>query len=321
MAAPKTTRPGSPHDRLVKTVFSLPRFAAQLFPLARDPARLAALDPQTLVPVNSEVVDERLRAQIPDLLFRAQRRGTSHRAFLLFEHRSNGARWLILRLLRDARAVLDHERRRAPDQPLPPVLPLIFFPGPGPWHWPTTLRELLDLPPEDDTGLGPLHEADVVELACHDRASLCALPGPALGRMAFVTLKCVREGGDLCEAWRDSADVVAAALEEEDGTEALTELFVYAELVLGEAVMGKLRDQTERHHGEPASRTFATAGERLLAEGAAREARSILERLLTAKFGPLSQAFLARLDVASLEQLNGCIDRVGGAGSLEDVFE
>ena len=160
----------------------------------------------------------------------------------------------------------------------------------------------------------------MVELACHEPSALRALPGPALGRLALVTLKCAREGGDLCQAWRDAEAVVEAALAEEDGTEALTELFVYAEQVLGEVAMGKLRDQTERRHGESARRGFATAGERLLAEGAERQARETLEGLLTIKFGPLAPGAVAKLGAASLDELNHWTKRILSASRIEDVF-
>lgn len=85
--------------------------------------------------------------------------------------------------------------------------------------------------------------------------------------------------------------------------------------------MKRLQDQTERRHGEPARRAFRTAGERLLAEGRAEEARRILEQFLRRKFGSLPAETAARLHAAPLETLELWLERVLPAQAIEDVFE
>ncbi|WP_157933878.1 DUF4351 domain-containing protein, partial [Alloalcanivorax mobilis] len=55
-------------------------------------------------------------------------------------------------------------------------------------------------------------------------------------------------------------------------------------------------------------------------EGSTREARLILSRLLSRRFGPLPPDMEQRLQQAPLDQLESWIDRFYDAGSLEQVF-
>jgi hypothetical protein len=51
-----------------------------------------------------------------------------------------------------------------------------------------------------------------------------------------------------------------------------------------------------------------------------QEALSILQRILAYRFGPINQATLAHLNIATKEQIEYWIERTLDAKSLDDVF-
>jgi Domain of unknown function (DUF4351) len=63
-----------------------------------------------------------------------------------------------------------------------------------------------------------------------------------------------------------------------------------------------------------------TTADMLRAEGEAKGVAKTLVRLLTRKFGPVSDAVRERIDTAGLEQLETWSDRVLDAATLDDVF-
>jgi predicted transposase YdaD len=56
-------------------------------------------------------------------------------------------------------------------------------------------------------------------------------------------------------------------------------------------------------------------------EGKLEGEATVLHRQLTRRFGPLSEAIQARLDNATLEQLEQWTDNILDAATLEDVFK
>jgi hypothetical protein len=58
-----------------------------------------------------------------------------------------------------------------------------------------------------------------------------------------------------------------------------------------------------------------------LARGLVRARRQVLERLMTAKFGPSSAAVSARIEAADLELLDDWLERILDADTAEAVVE
>jgi hypothetical protein len=66
---------------------------------------------------------------------------------------------------------------------------------------------------------------------------------------------------------------------------------------------------------------YITSIERMgIEKGLQQEAITILQRILAYRFGPINQATLAHLNIATKEQIEYWIERTLDAKSLDDVF-
>ena len=143
-----------PHDKLFRTVFADPAEAAALL-RAHLPESLARdLRWSTLTLQDRSFVDPDLRDTESDLLFSIRRKAGAPPAWLyvLVEHQSRPDRWIRFRLLKYCCRIWDRSRRQFPrERRLRPIVPLVFYQGPGRWrhatefadsvrHWPWVSR-------------------------------------------------------------------------------------------------------------------------------------------------------------------------------------
>ena len=143
-----------PHDKLFRTVFADPAEAAALL-RAHLPEKLARdLRWSTLTLQDRSFVDPDLRDTESDLLFSMRRKAGAPPAWLyvLVEHQSRPDRWIRFRLLKYCCRIWDRSRRQFPrERRLRPIVPLVFYQGPGRWrhatefadsvrHWPWVSR-------------------------------------------------------------------------------------------------------------------------------------------------------------------------------------
>lgn len=317
----------NPHDALVKAVFRVPACFALLLRLALPTWLFELLDLATLAEAPSEQTEGLFDRGETDLLFTAALRDGSGALAPLLEHRSTPQQRCVLRLARYERLIWHRAERLG--EPVPLVVPLVLYQGPGPWPSARTLRELLapaGLAAElarsgaDTRLLSDLAPA-FLELGRIPIPELLALapPAPALARMALVVLKAEREGLDWSQVFRASVAVLRDLWQ--------TDRVGYGEIcsyigAVGEpeAVM-KLEDEARILLGKEAARPFVTWAEHHrakgraegraegLAEGRLEERRALLVQTLTTLHGALGPDVIARIDAGTPEQLSRWFER------------
>ena len=140
-----THRVQRPHDKLFRTVFADHEEAAALL-RAHLPEEIARdLRWSTLARQDRSFVDPDLRDTESDLLFSIRRKAGAPPAWLyvLLEHQSRPDRWIRFRLLKYCCRIWDRSRAQFPrERRLRPIVPLVFYQGPGRWRHATEFAEL-----------------------------------------------------------------------------------------------------------------------------------------------------------------------------------
>ena len=119
------------------------------------------------------------------------------------------------------------------------------------------------------------------------------------------------------------AELMEALAEDPSGRQALALLMRYISAVFGEEKTEELRTKLKElaPAAEEAMLTMAEAWEQKgHAKGRAAGHREIIQHLLDKKFGPLTEAIIARLQAATEEELVHYADRVLDADRLEEVL-
>jgi predicted transposase YdaD len=192
-----------PHDHLFRLAFSNPENALGIFRAVLPPGLMSAIDPASLELEEGSFVDEDLRRQETDLLFRARLHGgRAIKIYVLVEHQSSVDPLMPFRLLRYVVSVQDRWRRNSDEavRCLPAVIPIVFFHGPDPWSGPRSLAEILDVPDELRLILAPYVPAFTLlidDLATQAEASLALRQAGILGRLALVFLKAATDQTDV----------------------------------------------------------------------------------------------------------------------------
>ena len=99
----------------------------------------------TLTLQDRSFVDPDLRDIESDLLFSIRRKAGAPPAWLyvLLEHQSRPDRWIRFRLLKYCCRIWDRSRQQFPrERRLRPIVPLVFYQGPGRWRHATEFAEL-----------------------------------------------------------------------------------------------------------------------------------------------------------------------------------
>ena len=134
-----------PHDKLFRTVFADHAEAAALLRAHLPEALGRDLRWSTLTLQDRSFVDPDLRDTESDLLFSIRRKAGAPPAWLyvLVEHQSRPDRWIRFRLLKYCCRIWDRSRAQFPrERRLRPIVPLVFYQGPGRWRHATEFAEL-----------------------------------------------------------------------------------------------------------------------------------------------------------------------------------
>lgn len=179
---------GNPHDQYFKLSFAQPELAADLVANYLPAEVVEALDLAGLVREDGSFVDDELRAQQGDLLFRAPLlAGGEAYIYLLFEHKSYPYRWVSFQLLRYCLRIWEQDRRERPGEALRPIVPLVVYNGLRPWNAPR-FSALFQGSDELQNYL-PDFEFELLDLAAQPEESIV---GEIRSRVALLALRAIR---------------------------------------------------------------------------------------------------------------------------------
>ena len=126
----------TPHDALFKTFLTHPDTARDFMEihLPKDLRELCDLDSLKLE--SASFVDEKLRALHSDILWSVKTREGDGYIYVVIEHQSREDIHMAFRLMRYSMAVMQRHIEHDKRQPLPLVIPMLFYHGsrsPYPW--------------------------------------------------------------------------------------------------------------------------------------------------------------------------------------------
>lgn len=315
----------NPHDNLCRFAFRTQVHAAGWLRSVLPPPLAGAVVWGTLRPWTPSLGSRDLRLHHADLLFVAElRNGAS--VFVLIEHKSAVDPGLERQLLRYA-LHLGQQDGAAPSGRPTLVLPVLLHHGERAWPTApaaTAHPDLQDLAPEAATllaGLQPGVRYLCDDLSCRSEADLRR---PGLTPFAQLTLLCLQflRGRDdaevlaAIERWADLLRAVDRGRGGQAALEALSFYFLYVTELPPQQIAAAFAEALQRRAEEflmsTAEKLIAQGRDEGLrrgkaegrAEGKAEGRTAMLERLLTARFGPLPPAAGERIRRGSEEELD-----------------
>ena len=321
---------GQDNDASYKLLFSSPELVRDLVLGFIPDSWLHSLDYRTLEKMPGSYVTDDLRHRADDVVWRVQVGAEWVYLYILIEFQSKVDQWMAVRMMSyvgllyqdliKAKQVLPHRR-------LPPALPIVLYNGDAPWTAATNIAELTPKAPGlvsqflpsmqylliaenryTEAGLDKMQNlvAAVMRLQRpHNEAAVLALidhlsdwlaDNPELMRIFAIWIR-------------------AVLLRQSKHHLALPKVQDLKELKM--TLAARFDEWAHQHKNEGRNEGRQEGRNEGRREG---EARS-LQRLLVARFGPLSSATLSQLEQASLEQIEAWFDRAITARSLGDVLD
>ena len=318
---PATDNLPTPHDALFKVLLGHPDRAAEFLQMHLPKRIRKLLSDAPPVLLDGHYVDEMLRYSQSDLLFRVQlKSGGEAFLYVLFEHKSAPDFQTPLQL---ASYMIRIWRRQWEDSPgnrnaLWPIIPLVVYHGRGEWTVPLSLFDMVD------AGKGPLRA--FVRSFSYLVTDLGHMPEDRLARDRGLLAGLLA----LIYAFRRRAALKALAkvleLLPDDGLLDIATLrYIVSVYDIERAAFENAARMAKPERWEALVGTIAEEwikqGEaRGLARGEARGRSATLARQLERRFGPLPPAARRRIDRATQPELDGWLDAVLNAPTLDAVF-
>jgi predicted transposase/invertase (TIGR01784 family) len=327
---PPMTDPKQPHNQLFIKTFSNPEHAAAELRAVLPPELVARMDFSTLRVCPGSYVDEALSGSQSDLLFSVQVSGKPALLYVLFEHQSTPDKLMPLRLLGYVvRILVRHvdEAKTARDAlPLPVVIPVVLHHGEAGWSVASRVEELFDQQLVEEAGLSEFVPRLRFVLDDLRHVTDEELLRRALGLLPTLALWLLRDARNPTRfahslgRWTATLAKLRAA---PNGREAFWTIFRYIAAVADESVATILSEALEAAHPNEKDAQMTTLAERWTAEGEARgraEGKAeTLRKLLTLRFGELSETTELRISSASESELDRWVERVLTADTLAAV--
>jgi predicted transposase YdaD len=317
---------GTPHDSLFHQLFAEPTNAAALLRAILPRAIAATVQWDTLTECSGLLFAPDLGKHEADLLFEARLRDGRTILFLI-EHKSESDSGSVLQLMRyelrifEKWGLADGETR-----PLPRVVPIVVHHGERPWRAPTTLADLLSEDPIDvhipRRAFGFLLD----DLANRSEAELLARDLPPAAQLGLLLLQFARTLGpdELELALRRWQGLIRAVAAPPGGPESLQVFHSYI-LMVTDLTADRLAAAITAILGPAAGDIAMSTADKLIAKGKAEgrvEGRAeLLLNLLRKRFGAAAEPFAARVQHASLVELDRWALRILDARTAADVFD
>jgi predicted transposase/invertase (TIGR01784 family) len=297
----------NPHDRFFKELFARQENARDFLQRYLPPDLVALLDLSSLEITRDSFIDPNLQSHFSDLLYKVSLQDQGQTLiYVLFEHKSFPERYVALQLL--GYMVRIWEQALHQNQPLLPILPLVFYHGRRRWTVAENFRALFKTPVELEPYL-PEYRYLLYDL---NRYKDEDLQETEILRAPLLLLKYIFR-----RELKERLPEILALVGQEGGQEALIAMLSYiaggAEYVNMEELQEVVEELLEKG-GE----VMPTIAEQWLEEGRkeglergreeGREATfKVLRRFLAQRFGTALDQFderLKGLDLAALDHLS-----------------
>jgi predicted transposase YdaD len=328
--------PSTPHDSLFKSTFSQVEHVAGELRASLPPALASRLDFTTLELCPGSFVDEAFAWRHTDLLFTVLFAGRPAVVYVLFEHQSTVDARMPFRLLRYMIRIWEAHLAKHPDTTkLPVIIPLVLHHGEGGWRAAVAFEDLLDIDADLLSEIGahvPRFRFVLDDLAATTDEAIRARAMSALGRLVLWCLKHARQQGVFKRDLAGWADVLRDVWHAPDGGAAVRMIFRYVFEADETLTVDELRALVANRVDKDVEEEVVTLADRLReegrlngermgrAEGELRQQRKIVIKLLTLRFGPLSDATVDRINAAGMDQLEIWSERVLTAATLAEML-
>lgn len=321
----------NPHDRLFRSYYKYPAAAASLLRQALPPDIAAHIDYSTLRNEEDTFITPSLREYIADLVFSCRLTGGDRASiYVLVEHKSAPDTACAVQVLRYISLLWeDHLAKYGAREPLPIVVPVLFYHGKTGWN----VKQLDQLFPSD----APLREfIPIFRMLVYNlkNASEEHLLKQPVDNAMLLLLKALTD----TYIQRKLAQYLHVLLRKEfaeQSEEIIRQFLAYLEQVQPEITPDALvREIQVLPEGEKTMQTFMERLSELayekalikgkaegIAEGEVKAARNMLRTLLNTRFEVVPMALSARLEnIHDVAALNGLAAAVLKTNSLE-AFE
>lgn len=310
------------NDASYKLLFSSPELVRDLVLGFIPDDWLHSLDYRTLEKMPGSYVTDDLRHRADDVVWRVKVGPEWVYLYILIEFQSKVDPWMAVRMMSYVGLLyqdLIKAKQVLPQRRLPPVLPIVLYNGDAPWTAATNMAALIPKVPGLVSQFVPHMEYLLIAENQYTEAGLSQMHNLVAAMMRLQRphdQAAVLELIDLLHGWlADNPELMrifaiwirAVLLRQSNNDLALPKVQDLKELKMTLATRFEAWAHQHKEEGRQEGRQ----------EGEAR----LLQRLLMARFGPLSQTTLAQLDHAHTAQLEAWTDRFLTARSLNDVFE
>lgn len=119
----------SPHDKFIRSMMKNPRVVREFFEANLPDSIKEAVDFDSIQPEKDSFINDRLRLQVADILFKAKFNGEEGYFYTLLEHQSNSQKLMPFRLLKYMIAIQDYHMETHKTKTLPFVFPIVLYTG------------------------------------------------------------------------------------------------------------------------------------------------------------------------------------------------
>jgi hypothetical protein len=314
-----------PHDTLFKAAFDDPVHASVLLRQALPEEVGRLIDWATLEHMRGSFVDAVLKNVHTDVLHRAQIDGREAFIYVLLEHQSTSPELMAKRLLGYMVRIWEKHLAKHGGTKLPGIIPVVVHHSEYGWKRSVEMSALYDLTPAALEVLRPLLPSfrfvlddisHATDAELHDRAMKDAFGGTAL-----YFLRHWRDVDRLFSGLLQWVDVVGAIVRAPTGVDALVSLVTYIHKVSDRSedwVAGQLNALLAPAYKK--EDIVATVYDQIAERERGKEARAMLSRQLTIKFGPMGEDVAAQIATADVETLERWAERFVTAGTIDDVL-
>jgi Putative transposase, YhgA-like len=231
----------TPHDALVRSVFTIPEHAASLLKTNLPDEIASIIDWNTLKATQDTYVDDNLRYAHSDILYQTSIQGLENTAFIyvLFEHQSEADESMPLRMLEYMVRIWTKFRQETPEsKKLPLIIPMLFYHGEKEWTFALNFHSFFDVP--SNIAETARRFIPIFEILFHDISPLLSeqlrnRPEDPVIRLSYLHLRylkarLIKEFFEALPQWIDELNQVFNFPE---GAKIITVFMVYISLVTG----------------------------------------------------------------------------------------